>query len=49
MHWLPILLLALFVAVYWLPNMRRKDRSLARYPSFAAYRARSKLFIPWVF
>lgn len=49
MHWLPVLLLALFVAVYWLPNMRRKDRSLARYPGFAAYRARSKLFIPWVF
>ncbi len=49
MHPLPILLLALFVAVYWLPNMRRKDRSLARYPGFAAYRARSKLFIPWVF
>lgn len=48
-HWLPILLLALFVAVYWLPNMRRKDRSLARYGGFAAYRARSKLFLPWVF
>jgi hypothetical protein len=35
--------------VYLLPNMRRKDRSLARYPTFAAYRARTKLFIPGLF
>lgn len=49
MHWLPLLLLVLFMAVYWLPNMWRKDRSLARYPGFAVYRARSKLFVPWVF
>lgn len=49
LHWLPLLLLALFVAVYWLPNMRRKDRSLARYAGFEAYRARSKMLIPWVF
>ncbi len=48
-HWLPMILLALFVAVYWLPNMRRKDRSLARYPTFAAYRKRSWLLIPFVF
>ncbi len=48
MHWLPLVILAAFVAVYWLPNMRRKDRSLARYPDFAAYKARTKLFIPLV-
>ena len=48
MHWLPVLLLAAFVAVYWLPNMRRKDRSLARYPEFTAYQARTKLLIPWI-
>lgn len=47
-HWLPIVLLALFVIVYWLPNMRRKDRSLARYPAFAAYRARTRMFIPFI-
>ncbi len=49
MHWLPLVLLAAFVLVYWLPNMRRKDKSLARYPEFAGYRQRSKLFIPLVF
>jgi steroid 5-alpha reductase family enzyme len=46
MHWLPLVLLALFVIVYWVPNMRRKDRSLARYPGFAEYKAHTRLFIP---
>lgn len=49
MHWLPLVILAAWVLVYWLPRMRRKDRSLARYPDFAAYRQRSKLFIPYLF
>jgi hypothetical protein len=35
--------------VYWLPNMRRKDASLARYPAFAEYKRRSKMLVPWVF
>lgn len=48
MHWLPVVVIALFVAVVWLPNMRRKDRSLARYAEFAAYESRTKLFIPFV-
>lgn len=48
MHWLPVLLLALFVGFYWLPNMWRKDRSLSRYPEFAGYRRRTKLFIPFL-
>ena len=49
MHWLPVALLAAFVLIYWLPNMRRKDRSLARYPEFAAYQRRTKLLIPFIF
>jgi steroid 5-alpha reductase family enzyme len=48
MHWLPVLILALFVAVVWLPNMRRKDRSLSRYAEFADYARQVKLFIPFV-
>lgn len=43
MHWLPWLVVALYVAVIFLPNMIRKDRSLARYPDFEAYRKRSGL------
>jgi steroid 5-alpha reductase family enzyme len=48
MHWLPPLILLLIVAIVWLPNMRRKDRSLSRYPKFQAYRARTKLFLPFI-
>ena len=49
MHWAPLLVILLFVLIVWLPNMRRKDRSLARYSDFASYKARSKLFLPFVF
>lgn len=37
-----------FLAVIWIPNMRKEDRSLARYPEFEAYRNRTKLFIPFL-
>jgi len=49
MHWAPLSVILLFVLIIWLPNMRRKDRSLARYPDFPSYKARSKLFLPFVF
>lgn len=48
MHWLPMVVLLLFIAAVWLPNMRRKDRSLARHPDFAEYKRRSTLFIPFI-
>jgi protein-S-isoprenylcysteine O-methyltransferase Ste14 len=47
-HWLPLALLAAFVGIYWTRQMCRKDQSLARYPGFAAYKARTKQFIPFV-
>lgn len=47
-HWAPVAVIALIVAVVWFPNMRRKDRSLSRYPDFAAYKARTKLWIPYL-
>jgi len=47
-HWAPMLVLAAFVLGIWLPNMLRKDRSLARYPEFAAWQRRSCLFVPYV-
>lgn len=49
MHWAPPLVLAAFVAVYWLPHMIKKDRSLSRYPGFAEWRARSGLLFPRLF
>jgi protein-S-isoprenylcysteine O-methyltransferase Ste14 len=48
-HWLPFVILALVVAIEWLPNMRRKDASLARYPQFAEYEKNSRKFIPFLY
>ena len=48
MHWLPVALLALWVGTVWIPRMLKKDRSLSRYAGFAAYKQRTKLFIPHV-
>lgn len=48
MHWAPLLALLAMVVFVWIPNMRRKDASLSRYPDFAEYKARSRLFIPFV-
>ena len=49
MHWLPFLILGGFVAGIFVPNMRKKDRSLSRYPEFAAYQANSGLLFPKLF
>lgn len=48
MHWIPLAALASFVAIYWVPSMLKKDKSLSRYPEFAAYKKRSWIFIPFV-
>jgi len=46
MHWVPFIALGLMVLFVWVPNMVRKDRSLARYPAFAEWKKRSWLFLP---
>jgi steroid 5-alpha reductase family enzyme len=48
MHWLPVVILGLFIGIVWVPNMRRKDRSLSRYDGFEAYKKSSKFFIPFI-
>jgi hypothetical protein len=48
-YWLPFLILAGFIAGIFLPNMRKKDQSLSRYPEFADYKARSGLLLPQLF
>lgn len=47
-HWLPLAIIAAVVAAVWWPNMLQKDRSLARYPDFAAYQRHTKLLIPFI-
>ncbi|HZG37344.1 MAG TPA: DUF1295 domain-containing protein [Nodosilinea sp.] len=49
MHWLPFAILGLFAAMVFVPNMRKKDQSLSRYPEFADYKARSGLLLPRLF
>ena len=49
MHWLPLAVIALYLAIIWFPNMLKKDKSLARYAGFAEYKRKSKLFLPFLF
>ena len=49
MHWLPIGILLLWIFVIWLPYMRQKDKSLARFPDFGGYKSRTKLFLAYIF
>jgi len=49
MHWAPMLVLGAALFGSWLPNMLRKDRSLSRYPEFAAWKQRSWLLVPFLF
>jgi steroid 5-alpha reductase family enzyme len=45
-HWIPVAVLATFLAAVWIPNMLRKDRSLARHAGFAEWKRRSGLLFP---
>ena len=47
-HWLPFLIVALWSAFFFIPGARAKDKSLSRYPDYAAYRARSWALIPLI-
>jgi steroid 5-alpha reductase family enzyme len=44
-HWLPAAILLLWLVAVWSPNMRKKDRSLSRYPTFASWRAQTGLMV----
>ncbi len=46
MHWAPFLALGVFVAAVWIPNMRKKDKSLSRYEGFGDYRSRTGTLFP---
>lgn len=44
-HWEPFVVLAGWF-LYFVRNMRRKDRSMSRHPEFAAYKERTGMFLP---
>ena len=48
-HWLPFAVLGLVTALIFVPNTLKKDKSLSRYPEFAAYKERSGLLLPKLF
>jgi protein-S-isoprenylcysteine O-methyltransferase Ste14 len=45
-HWIPWAVLAWVWTGLFLPNMLRKERSMSRYPEWAAYKARSGFLLP---
>ncbi|MES2641375.1 MAG: DUF1295 domain-containing protein [Myxococcota bacterium] len=45
-HWAPWAVLAWVWGAVFLPNILRKEASMARYPEWAAYKARSGLLLP---
>ena len=47
--WLTFLPLAAFIMTFWVPNMVRKDRSLASLPGFAEYKKKTRSFFPFLF
>ena len=47
-HWIPVVVLVSFMIIIWLPNMRRKDKSLSRYSDYAEYKKRSSLMIHFI-
>ena len=46
--WLILAVIVIAIAAFWLPRMRKKDRSLSRYPEFADYKKRTTMLIPFV-
>ena len=48
-HWLPFLLLGFFIATVFIPNIRKKDQSLSRYPEFDTYKANTGIIFPKLF
>ena len=46
MHWVPWLINAFYWVVVFIPNMRKKDLSMSRYPEWDAYVARSGILLP---
>jgi protein-S-isoprenylcysteine O-methyltransferase Ste14 len=49
LHWLPFLILTVFAIGVFLPGMRKKDQSLARYADFELYRLKSGFILPKLF
>jgi len=47
--YLPLIALLTIILFVWIPNMIKKDKSLARYDDFREYKRKSKAFFPFLF
>lgn len=47
--WIPFAVIAAFIVIVWAPNIRRKEKSLSRFPEFEAYKKKVKLLIPFIY
>ena len=48
-HWIPLVALAFFIMIIWIPNMRQKEKSLSRYTEFEDYKNNSSFIFPFIF
>ena len=47
LHWIPFVVLFIFILVIWIPNMIKKDKSLSRYQNFVNYKNKTGIFFPF--
>ena len=47
-HWITFIGFAFLIFVVWVPNMKKKDASLSRYPEFEEYKKKTGIFFPRV-
>ena len=45
MHWIPLVVLVIFIISIWIPNMIKKDKSLSRHSDFNKYKSNSRIFL----
>jgi steroid 5-alpha reductase family enzyme len=45
-HLLPFFIVGAWTALFFIPGIRQKDKSLARYPDYASYKLRTSALIP---
>jgi protein-S-isoprenylcysteine O-methyltransferase Ste14 len=45
----PFLVLFLGIVTVWLPNMKKKDKSLSRFKEFPEYEKKTALWIPYIY
>ena len=48
-HWISFAIFFTQIAIAWIPNMIKKDKSLTKYPDFEEYKKKSVFIIPGIF